>query len=238
MPEYENSAYVYDLLYAWKDYAADTRVLLRLLRGRFRPPGRRLLEVACGTGRYLEHLQRRFEVTGLDREPAMLREARRRLPGVPLYRGDMRAFDLGSRFDVVLCLFSSIGYAQDRRELRAAIASMARHLTPGGILVVEPWLRYEVYRPRTVHSILERSASCHVARLVTSRRRGRKSIMDMHHLVATSRGVRHFVERHVLWMAPDEEIRQAFALAGLRTELRSEGLADRGLWVGVRPRRP
>lgn len=232
---YEQMAHVYDLLYSFKDYAADTRVLLRLLRGRLRPPGKRLLEVGCGTGLYLEHLRKRFDVVGLDLEPAMLRAARRRVPGVPLHRADMRDFDLGSEFDLVLCLFSTIGYARNRRELRAALRCMARHLAPGGILVVEPWLAFEVFRPHMVHSMLSKDDAMHVARISVSRRRGRTSVIDMHHLVGTPRGVRHFVERHELWMAPDSEIRAAFEAAGLEVERRSEGLAGRGLWVGVHP---
>ena len=232
---YSMAAEVYDLLYAWKDYAAESRRLLGLLRGRFRPPGRRLLEVACGTGRYLEHFKDRFEVAGMDLEPGMLRVARRRLPGVALSCADMRDFDLGHRFDVVLCLFSSIGYMRNRGELCSAIRSMAAHLAPGGILVVEPWLRRQIFRPRTVHSSLEKSEAVHVSRMVVSRRRGFTSVMDMHHLVGTPDGVRHFVEHHELWMAPDAEYRAAFAAAGLTASRDPGGLTGRGLWIALRP---
>ena len=40
----------------------------------------RLLEGACGTGRYLEHLAHHFDVAGFDLDSEMLTEARRRLP--------------------------------------------------------------------------------------------------------------------------------------------------------------
>ena len=178
-------------------------------------------------------------MAGMDLEPGMLRVARRRLPGVPLFRADMRAFDLGRRFDVVVCLFSSIGYMRNRGELRAAIRSMAAHLVPGGLLVVEPWLRREVFRPRTVHSSLEKSDTVHVARMVSSRRRGSMSVMDMHHLAGTRSGVRHFVEHHELWMAPDVEYRAAFAAAGLTAAREPAGLTGRGLWIAKKaPDRP
>ena len=52
----------------------------------------------------------------------------------------MTAFDLGCRFDVVTCLFSSIGYVGTVERLDQAIATMAAHLEPGGTLIVEPWL--------------------------------------------------------------------------------------------------
>ena len=51
----------------------------------------------------------------------------------------MRSFELGRRFDAVTCLFSAIGYMLRRDDLDAAMATMARHLEPGGVLVVEPW---------------------------------------------------------------------------------------------------
>ena len=52
----------------------------------------------------------------------------------------MVTLDLGREFDVVTCLFSSIGYVVTRERLRAAAASLARHVAPGGLLVVEPWI--------------------------------------------------------------------------------------------------
>jgi SAM-dependent methyltransferase len=50
----------------------------------------------------------------------------------------METFDIDERFDAVVCLFSSIGYTSD---LPGAMSSMARHLNPGGVHIVEPWLR-------------------------------------------------------------------------------------------------
>jgi len=69
----------------------------------------------------------------------MLQLAASRLPGVPLHPGDMRDFDLGERFDVVTCLGSSIAWMTTDADMRRAVANMARHLHPGGVLLIEPW---------------------------------------------------------------------------------------------------
>jgi ubiquinone/menaquinone biosynthesis C-methylase UbiE len=89
---FSSSARVYDLLYeaAGKDYEVEADELHALIQSR-RPGAASLLDVACGTGAHLVYLRRHYEVAGLDRAPAMLAEARDRLPGVPLIAGDMRS---------------------------------------------------------------------------------------------------------------------------------------------------
>ena len=42
--------------------------------------------------------------------------------------GDMRTFNLGRQFDVVTCLFRSIGYMQTPIDLLHALVNMAGHL--------------------------------------------------------------------------------------------------------------
>jgi SAM-dependent methyltransferase len=116
------------------------------------PDARTLLDVACGTGRHLELLSDGYRVEGLDLDAQLLAVARERLPSVPLHSGDMRDFELGRRFDVVTCLFSSIGYVRDDDELDRAIAAMARHLSPGGLMVVEPWFTPEMWNVGQLHA--------------------------------------------------------------------------------------
>ena len=106
------------------------------------------LDVACGTGRHLELLRATFpDLAGVDLEPGLLEVARTRLPGVSLTRADMRTFELGRTFDAVTCLFSSVGYLRDPDELAQAISRMAHHLSPGGVLVVDGWVKPDAWLP-------------------------------------------------------------------------------------------
>src|ERR1700740_1622552 len=120
---FTKSAAFYDLIYSWKDYRQEVDRLLVIVRGRV-PEAKAILDVACGTGEHLRYLPD-FDRTGLDLDPKLLCVAKGKLPDVTFIQSDMRAFDLGRQFDVVLCLFSAIGYVLTVEKLNAAVSSMA-----------------------------------------------------------------------------------------------------------------
>jgi SAM-dependent methyltransferase len=100
--------------------------------------GRRVLDVACGTGKsFLPLLERGYEVTGCDISPAMLGRAAAKAPGVRLVAADMRRLGRLGRFDLVTCLDDALNYLLDERDLRAALAGMRANLAPGGLLVFD-----------------------------------------------------------------------------------------------------
>jgi len=209
--------------------------LTELIRER-NPSARTLLDVACGTGKHLEVLQHEFEVEGLDLDGDLLAIARERLgPAVPLHQGDMRSFDLGRHFDAVTCLFSAIGHTADTDELDAAIGAMARHLAPGGVLVVEPWLEPDVWIPGLLHLLTVDEPDLKIARITVPERHGITSVMNFHYLVATPDGVETHVERLEHGLFTTAEHRTALERAGLAVEHEEDGLTGRGIWIGTAP---
>jgi ubiquinone/menaquinone biosynthesis C-methylase UbiE len=235
---YSLTSRVYDQIYSWKDYAAESRRIRQWVR-RFGPArASSLLDVACGSGSHLAYLSRYFEATGVDLNEGMLRVARRKLPRVRFVRGRMEDFRLSARFDVVTCLFSAIGYVHGERDLRRTLANFARHLNPGGVVIVEPWLSRKVYRAGHVHLGTYGDPRYPIVRMNVARRRGDRSIMDMHHLVATPRGVRHWVEHHDLGMFDVPTYFSAFRAAGLSPRYLRNGLMkERGVYVARLPTR-
>lgn len=215
----DRMADVYDEVYAasGKDYAAEAVALADLIRQR-RPGAASLLDVACGTGEHLRHLQHLFaHVEGVELAEPMRAVAAVKVPGVTVHGGDMRTFRLSRSFDAVVCLFSAIGHLGDTDDLDTAVARMAAHLAPGGVLVVEPWFTPEQYRDGAIgHVVAERDART-VVRMSHSRRDGRRSILDMHYLVGDRDGVRSWAESHDLALFTDDEYRQAFHRAGFDT---------------------
>ena len=233
---YTASAAVYDVVYGeMLEYPALTTRLVELIESRA-PGATTLLEVACGTGLYLEQLQGRFDVTGFDLSAGMLAVARERLPDVPLHEGDMRTMTLAARFDVVACLGSSIAYLLTNDDLERTFRRFAEHLADGGVVVVEPWLQPDAWMDEHVGLEVFEGDGIKVCRMTSDARDGVHVTMRMHHLVGIpGRPVEHFVEAHPVRFFTIDEHLAAFAEAGLEAEfLPDDGGLGRGLYVAVR----
>ena len=235
---YDKSARIYDLLYVGsgiKDYPAEAAELHRIIQDAS-PAAQNLLDVACGTGAHLVEMQRWYAVEGVDLSPAMLAVARTRLPGIPLHEGDMRTLDLGKTFDAVTCLFSSIGYMTDPAGMRAAIARLAAHVAPGGVLIVDGWVRpdrwLDNFRPDSPDVASDDEVT--VVRLSYSRRDGSITELEMHHLVQTDDGIEYFMEPHRLRLTETGEYVSAVTDAGLQARVIPDYMPNRDRIVGIR----
>lgn len=233
---YDRTAPIYDFVYAGigKDYVAEASRLRDLILER-QPEAETLLDVACGTGLHLAEFRRWYTVEGVDVSVEMLDVARRRLPDVPLHHGDMRTFAIGRRFDVVTCLFSSIGYMATVVDLHRAVANMAGHVRPGGVLMIEAWFEPDAWeRGRVAHDVIE-SGGMTVVRVARSDRRDRVALVEYHHLVAGPEAIDHIVEHHELSLFTGAEYEGAFEAAGIPVERIDDVGTGRGVYVGVMP---
>jgi SAM-dependent methyltransferase len=104
-------------------------------------PPAEILDAPCGYGRHsLALVGAGYRVTGVDRSPVLLEEARKRTgdkEGPRWVHADHRdlPFDDGS-FDAVLTLFSSLGYRGEEGD-HATLQELRRVLRPDGALVIE-----------------------------------------------------------------------------------------------------
>jgi SAM-dependent methyltransferase len=232
---FRSTAHIYDLIYeaSGKDYAAESGDIHALIE-RHRPGARSLLDVACGTGGHLRHLRRWYDVTGVDLEPAMVAEARRHLPDITLVEGDMRTLALGTRFDAVVCLFSSIGYLGSTPELASAVAAMGRHLHPGGVLIIDGWVRPDAWIDAGVIEVVTvRGDEVDIVRMSRSRRQGDRTSLEMHHLVATADGIEHLVDHHQLTLFAPRDYLSAFENARLAVTPVESPMPGRDRYIGI-----
>ncbi|HYK96393.1 MAG TPA: class I SAM-dependent methyltransferase [Candidatus Dormibacteraeota bacterium] len=125
------SGKVYDLLYPGT--AAGHAFWLELAQAHGDP----VLELMSGTGFITIPLaQAGHDVTGVELAEPMLAEAQRKSEAagaqVTWVRGDVRAFDLGRRFRLVLLPSNSICHLLTRQDLEACLATVGHHLQPDG----------------------------------------------------------------------------------------------------------
>jgi SAM-dependent methyltransferase len=231
------TAHLYDRVYGHLDYAGHAATIESVIRER-NPAAASLLDVACGTGKHLEIWRDRFDrVEGLDVDPAMVEIARQRVPDVPVHEGDFMSFDLGETFDAVTCLFSSIGYAHTPERLDAAIAAMARHLAPGGVLVVEPWLTPDGIRPPWVRLHTVEGDDWVMARTSRMRYDPQSGVSDMEftYVVTSMEGSDILTEHHVMGVRSPERLVEAAERAGLDASFDPVGThLERGLLIAHR----
>jgi ubiquinone/menaquinone biosynthesis C-methylase UbiE len=229
---FSKTAQYYDKLYAKKDYAGEVQRLISFLSVQGNTRQITLLDVACGSGLHLEHLAKHFKVEGLDICPELIAIARERIPGITLHLGDMAGFALGKQFDIVTCLFSSIGYVKTLDKLKDAVRSMTAHLKPHGVLAVEPWFTPGNWHPNTVHGMYIDEPELKIARINTSFVRDNVSVFDLHHLVGTPEGTAYLVEHHELGLFEVTEMIWVMEEEGLTVNYDADGLTGRGLYIG------
>jgi SAM-dependent methyltransferase len=120
--------------------------LYMALAGRAHGP---ILELCVGSGRLAVPLaEAGWPVSGVDLDPAMLDRARRRAAAagrevegrLTLIEADARTVRLEERFRLAFISLNSLLLLGDRAAQAAAVGTLADHLEPGGIAVVDVWL--------------------------------------------------------------------------------------------------
>jgi SAM-dependent methyltransferase len=135
---FDEFAGFYDLFTAHHDYEAWIPSLEALAR-RHGLQGRRVLDVAAGTGKsFLPLLQRGYEVTACDVSPAMLARAATKSRGrVHLVEADMCALPRLGTFDLVTCIDEPINYLSSDEDVAAAFRAARDCLAAGGIYLFD-----------------------------------------------------------------------------------------------------
>ena len=138
-------AELYDIFYADKPYEDEAAFVHQLIQDHNLTAGNRILEIACGTGSHsfaLEALG--YEIEATDYSADMLSVARhkalQRKSKVRFRQADMACLgDPEQPFDVVICLFDSIGYVKTNEKLAQVFSRVRQQLRSGGLFIFEYW---------------------------------------------------------------------------------------------------
>jgi SAM-dependent methyltransferase len=225
-----DSAELYDAIYHFKNYARECEHLRGVIDAAV-PGARTLLDVACGTGAHSQFLKNHYAVDGIDQNEDYLRASRIKNPSGNYSRADMTGFDLDRAYDAVTCLFSAIGYVGTIERLNGAVAAMARHVRPGGVLIIEPWLTPDAWKPGSQFIHTGQLPDGLVCRMSHSGQEGNLSVLQLHYLRGSVRGIEHFSERMELTLFTRAEMTAAFDAAAMEVSYEPEGLMGRGLYL-------
>jgi len=111
-------------------------------RSQARRTGGPILDLACGTGRVAFPLARAgFDVTGLDRAPAMLKIARAKLratpsPNLRFVRGNMTRLAIARRFSLVVIAYRAFQHLLTIEDQRSCLLHVRKHLRRKGRLAL------------------------------------------------------------------------------------------------------
>jgi ubiquinone/menaquinone biosynthesis C-methylase UbiE len=232
---WEELAKYYDLIYAWKPYKEESETIHQLIQKNKKSSGNELLEVACGTGSHIQYLKKNYKIVGTDLNPDMLKVAEKRFPKIQFKTVNMISFNLNKKFDVITCLFSSIGYVKTYANLKKTIQSFSKHLKPGGVLIIEPFFSKDSYVAGSPHANFVNEPHVKITRMNVSQRKGILAILDFHFLIATKKGVGYLRDKHELGLFDPKKSIQIIKDNGFKAKFLKNGLMKgRGLYVAVK----
>jgi SAM-dependent methyltransferase len=207
-------AQYYDKLYSFKNYQQEVIELIAFINKYVKHDFKTLLDIACGTGKHLEFLKEFFICEGIDISSELLEIARQRNPELSFHCTDMLDYYLDKQFDIITCFFGSIGHMMTVENLNTAISNMKQHLSPNGIIAIEPWHTPEQFKAGRTSLLTVDEEELKIARCCTSQVEDNISILDMHHLICTPQGTEHFVEHLDLAMFTEQQYLDALSEGG------------------------
>ncbi|WP_050615839.1 class I SAM-dependent DNA methyltransferase [Bacillus testis] len=147
---YERFASVYDIL--MEDVPYDRWIALFVEEmGKTGMVGKKVLDVACGTGEFTIRLaQRGFDVSGVDLSEDMLSIARDKAEqqklNLPFYHQDMTELDTGEVYDGVVIFCDSLNYLRNEEETKKTFAAVYEHLHEGGLFLFDVHSVYKIHQ--------------------------------------------------------------------------------------------
>lgn len=132
------------------EYAEEAALYVEMIQAAASRPVREVLELGSGGGNNASHMKRHFAMTLVEPSDGMRGHSLALNPECTHLAGDMRSVRLGRRFDAVF-VHDAIMYMTTEDDLRAALATMAAHLEPGGVALVAPDATVETFSGATEH---------------------------------------------------------------------------------------
>lgn len=134
---YREFAQYYDKVYSEKKYQKEVEFIDKIIK-KHKGRGKSILDVACGTGNHAKFLVKKgYSVIGVDKNPHILKLAKKKVPQAKFKQGDMRNFKLNKKFDAVLCMFTAINYNLTTQDLVKTLKNFKNHVKDEGVIIFD-----------------------------------------------------------------------------------------------------
>jgi len=101
---------------------------------------KKILDLGCGVGRHLRELCKKgYDVSGVDLSKKMIEKSKKNVPNGVFYNVDFRDYNLGVKFDVIMCMWSTFNYLIDKKEMNQYFNKLCEHLENEGIFILDIW---------------------------------------------------------------------------------------------------
>lgn len=228
----------YDQIYLErKNYEMEAKTVKAIIRELESKRARTLLDVGCGTAEHLKYLSAEFHCTGVDINQKMIEAARSKVPEAAFQVANMIDLRLKNKFDVIICLFSSIGYVQTFSNLVKTLGSFYAHLNNEGLVIVEPWVFRKDFKQGHISLDTYEHDQAKLVRMATSKISGSEWLVFMHYLVGQNGKIKYAREVHRMLALDYPAYIKAFRSAGFEdVKYLTEDLWNgcRGLFVARR----
>lgn len=136
---YTKTANLYDEIYKEKDYKGEVEFIETLIKKRFgNSKDINVLDMGCGSGNHLKLLSKKYKnLFGVDPNKNLLEIASKKVNNASFYQGEMSNYSNPRRFDLILCLFSTIHYNYNLKLLETTLKKFYENLRYGGFAIID-----------------------------------------------------------------------------------------------------
>ena len=155
----KNYSKFYDYFYKDKDYKKEC-AFLETIFSELPFSVEWILDLGCGSGHHSKILSESgYNVVGVDRSENMIKIAKNKTKernlSVRFIKEDINDIDLGRKFDVVISMFTVIGYQTTNKEIERFFKIVVKHLNNSGALLFDCWYGPAVLSQKPTYCIKE-----------------------------------------------------------------------------------
>ncbi len=134
-------ARIYDDIMSSVPYDLWYKYLQELLNSYDKDPDK-IMDMACGTGNMsLRFAQDHKDIVGIDKSSSMLEIARQKIQknecDITFFQKDVRNFNFPRQFDFVFCIFDSLNYILNIKDLEKVFSNVYKSLKKNGIFIFD-----------------------------------------------------------------------------------------------------